>query len=519
MRKKLTDLLRILDISNISNISNSVNPEINNLQLDSRAVKPGNLFFAYPGTNLDGRDYVNNALDNGASFILYEPYEQGYNKPRLDNNNSLAVKNLSQYISQIAAEFYNNPSAEQNIYAITGTNGKTTCSYLIAGLLSASSNSTKVGVIGTTGYGEISDLLNNRINKLSTTTPDPILLQKILHDFQKAGIQDIVLEASSHALSQYRLSGVNIKTAIFTNLSHDHLDYHDSLEEYYLAKKKLFYFPSIRNIAINIDDQYGQRLLTDLAADRLADKNKKNIMLYSLNNNNFNNYLGLFAKDIKYYFNVTKIKLVLDDCGLDLTTKLMGEFNVYNLLAAIASLYINKLHINLADVILNLNTAPGRMERMNCAQKQVAVIIDYAHTPDALEQVLKALRTLKIFNKIWCVFGCGGDRDKTKRPEMGAVAARYADKIIITDDNPRTEDPKQITAEVVSGINSMNSINSNNYIIINDRKEAIKTALLEAESGDVVVIAGKGHEDYQIYGQTKLDYNERVFVRDLVKNY
>lgn len=488
------------------------------LKLDSRLIQSGELFLAYKGANLDGRNYIDDAINNGASFIFYEKNDSKKNiNKNLNENNSFAIKNLNTYVSQIAANFYDQPSLDQNIYAFTGTNGKTTCSYLLAQIVYQATHKTKdVGLIGTIGFDKISNILSSHfLNKLDTTTPDPILLQEILAYYKTEDVKTVSLEASSHALDQGRLSAVNIKTAVFTNLTQDHLDYHRNLEEYYLAKKKLFYFPSLENIVINSDDKYGVRLLTELMNVNPC----QSIMTYGFQKSK-SDTIHLQCLNYKYIDLFTQAEILLVDHKkninkkFNITTKLIGDFNISNLLAVLSALYLNNYDLEqVANFVPLLNPAPGRMESFYHVDNKISIIVDYAHTPDALEKALVALKSNRKSANIWCIFGCGGDRDKTKRPLMGAIAATYADKLIITDDNPRTEEPNQIIADIKQGIQAdyLHKL----YTVLNNRKQAIHEAIKVAKAGDVILVAGKGHEDYQIYGTEKKEYNERLVVKDL----
>ncbi len=488
------------------------------LKLDSRVIKSGELFLAYKGANLDGRNYIDDALNNGASFIFYEKNDSKKNiNKNLNENNSFAIENLNIYVSQIAANFYNQPSLDQNIYAFTGTNGKTTCSYLLAQMVFQATCKTKdVGLVGTMGFDKISNILSNHfLNKLDTTTPDPILLQEILAGYRTQDVKIISLEASSHALDQGRLSAVNIKTAIFTNLTQDHLDYHQNLEEYYLAKKKLFYFPGVENIIINSDDRYGVRLLTEV----MNSNSGQSIMTYGFERSKYNTtHLQCLSYKCIDLFTQAEILLVDHKKNINkkftIATKLIGDFNISNLLAVLSALYLNDYDLEqVVNFVPLLNPAPGRMESFYHVDNKISIIVDYAHTPDALEKALVTLKSNHKNANIWCIFGCGGDRDKTKRPLMGAIAAKYADKIIITDDNPRTEEPNQIIADIKHGIQSEYLYKL--YTVLNNRKQAIQEAIKVARADDVILVAGKGHEDYQIYGAEKRKYNERLVVKDL----
>lgn len=335
----------------------------------------------------------------------------------------------------------------------------------------------------------------------------------MLGELQSTGCHNVCLEASSHALDQYRLSGINIKTAVFTNLSHDHLDYHHTLEDYYLAKKKLFLFETIHNIVINIDDSYGERLLNELIQSNLI--HEKKIFIYGFSQEKLAKY------NLPYVFYVNN-KLVYwclgDSFEYNYNSCLIGNFNIYNNLAVIAAMLANNYSfIEIMTRLPELKPAPGRMEVFHCHRKSVDLIVDYAHTPDALEKALKALNNSKteISNHIWCVFGCGGNRDKDKRPKMGNVAAVYSDRLIITDDNPRTESAENIINDIKKGIRPgyLHKV----FAIINNRREAIKLALENSVAGDKILIAGKGHEDYQICGTESLSYNEREYVAKLIE--
>lgn len=531
--KLLHDLLKVLpEFADSKLLVQHENITIQGIKLDSRFVTPGDLFIAYRGTVLDGRDYIEQAIKNGAKVILYE--STALDSRLLDDHKDIifiAVFELDKYISQIAAEFFNNPSSAQAVYAVTGTNGKTTCSFLLAQLLSLLNNND-IGLVGTVGYGGVNDIIANKnYSQLNNTTPDPIFMQQILAEFKQQNINHVALEASSHALDQQRLAAVNISTAIFTNLTHDHLDYHQSLENYFAAKKKLFYFSTVKNCVINSDDAFGSKLLEDLLVSTKVQDFK--IAIYGFadeykTDSNNSNIVSLFCKnvrDLKDSEYGLELELVLNDPDnniekiLNVKTQLLGKFNSYNLMAVIASLYLN--NYDLAEIQKytdKLIAAPGRAEVFYCQDRAVSVIVDYAHTPDALEQILSMLRS-QAKAHIWAVFGCGGDRDKSKRPIMGRIAAKYADYLIITDDNPRTEDPREIVKNIMSGIdsNAKNTRTTSKVVdIIHDRKQAISTALQRAKPGDIILVSGKGHEDYQIYGSKKIDYNEREFVRSLV---
>ncbi len=535
MSKQLIELLQVLpDSKSYQGNKDLASIIINDIKLDSRAVTTGDLFLAYQGTHLDGKNFIQQAFANGAVAVLSdEPYQhyQNYQNYQTYGQKTtglvLYIKNLSQYISALAAAFYNNPSAKQNLYVITGTNGKTTCSYLLAQLLYLLNNKQETGLISTIGYGNIGNILATGVFKpLAMTTPEPIMLQKILHEYEADSIQNVCMEGSSHALSQHRLAAVNIKTAVFTNLTHDHLDYHKDIEDYFLAKRKLFYFASVQHTVINIDDRYGKRLVAEL----LEDKKTKPI-IYSMDKNNIesfkqSNLSYVYCKHVVFSEGEIKTDLVVEiydhlkkqSVDLNLSYQPLGDFNIYNLLAVIGCAYANDYKLSdLQECVSLLKSAPGRMESFYNQDKKITLVVDYAHTPDALLQVLQTLKEYiknnKLTSKLWCIFGCGGDRDSSKRPVMGKVAAEYSDLVIITDDNPRTESADNIIKDIIAGIEDKNKI----YQVINSRTEAINAAINAASINDVILIAGKGHEDYQIYGNNKTNYNERQYVAQLVK--
>jgi UDP-N-acetylmuramoyl-L-alanyl-D-glutamate--2,6-diaminopimelate ligase len=535
---QLLDLLIKLKNRNIlecaQQLSSFNDINISNICLDSRKVKAGDIFIAYKGTTCDGRDFIESAITNKAHVIIYDADNYELSNSLVSNYKDvvfLPVKSLPKYISDIAGIFYDEPSRHQNIYAVTGTNGKTTCAFLAAQLL-ANINHSISGFIGTIGYTEINHKQNSHciLNKLTTTTPDPVQLQQILSEYRAKDIKDICLEASSHALVQDRVNGININTAIFTNLSQDHLDYHNNMDDYFNAKSELFFFSSVKNIIINIDDKYGVRLFNKLlqyAKDTADNISNKTILLYTCDNVKYQEFKHRLIDGcgIMYYYSRDSSITIYDyrknyESGLyqiKMPPDLIGRFNIYNILAVISALLANGYNIDdILKHIVNLKPPPGRMEIFH-ADNNVKLIVDFAHTPDALCKSLQAIRQhyANTINKVWCIFGCGGDRDAAKRPAMGKIAAEYADQLILTDDNVRTEDPKQIIADILSGID--NSFETKVFATINNRQQAIKQALTSASPNDIILIAGKGHEDYQIYGNKVLNYNEREYVSGLVK--
>jgi UDP-N-acetylmuramoyl-L-alanyl-D-glutamate--2,6-diaminopimelate ligase len=456
---------------------------ISGLTLDSRAVRPGEVFFALAGTQQHGEVYIKSSLEKGASAILKEASVAGIEQ--LDGGiPCISIPNLSQQVGAIAARFYNNPSDNMQVIGVTGTNGKTSITHAIAYLLNT--QNTACGVLGTLGYGVYGNL-----KTASHTTPDAISLQALFAKL-KTEVSTVAMEVSSHALVQGRVNAINFDTAVFTNLSRDHLDYHKTMQAYGEAKLRLFTMPNLKTAIINSDDAFGQQILNNLASTVTP-------LTYSLHDKS----ADIYAKIERYDNNGSVFTIQGEQCYFPW----FGEFNISNILAVLAVLLNSGYSLSkLLQEIKTLPAVPGRMERFGTSD-QPTIIIDYSHTPDALKQ---ALLTLKQHNKgiLWCVFGCGGDRDKGKRPIMGEVAQTYADKVIITDDNPRHETSQSIIDEILQGCPKPEAVIAN-------RKLAIEYALQQATVDDIVLIAGKGHEDYQEIGDQRLPFSDR----ELVSNY
>lgn len=467
---------------------------IGGITLDSRHVREDDLFIATIGTQEDGRKYIEQAVTQGAVAIVTEGDTNlsAILEVKQQENRSvpiIAINNLKPKIGAIAAKFYGYPSQHLTVIGVTGTNGKTSVTQFLARALQAAG--TSCAVIGTIGNG-----FPDHLSVSNLTTPDPITLQKIMAHYLIQGAQAIAMEVSSHSLAQERVNGVNFNTAIFTNLTRDHLDYHGTIENYAAAKLRLFQQPGLKNAIINLDDPYAPLFLEQMP---------KNIMVY-----------GYAMGDTKNFPNlpivrVTQVELTSHDFNAtvespwgngQLKSHLLGRFNISNLLAVLTALCL--LEIPFADALQYLAvmpTVPGRMQTFGGA-KLPTIVVDYAHTPDALAQALTALRE-HCQGRLWCVFGCGGDRDKGKRPLMAQIAERYSDNIIITDDNPRTEGSAVIISDIEKGLLCPWAAE-----IIPDRHDAIAHAINSAQSGDVVLIAGKGHEPYQIVGTEKLSFSD-----------
>jgi UDP-N-acetylmuramoyl-L-alanyl-D-glutamate--2,6-diaminopimelate ligase len=476
---------------------------IADLTLDSREVRAGSLFFALPGRSSTGQprhglQFAAEALARGASAVLWEPVK-GFAPPALPPSVFAApVADLHQLVGRIADRFFNWPSSQLRIVGITGTNGKTTCAYLVAQCLERLKS--VAAYMGTLGWGRIGALQSP-----THTTPDVISVHRELAELKAQGVRDVAMEVSSHALDQGRVDGVSFHSAALTNLSRDHLDYHPTMQAYGEAKARLFAFENLRHVIINIGDPFGRQI-----AQRYTGRAPLTAVWIGAAGAGWLADRSLHASDVTVDLHGVGLTLEGSFGELHLDTKLLGRFNAENSLVVLGCLL--SLGVALADAAAALaecSAPPGRMEVIEpeLSGKPLAVI-DYAHTPDALAKALGTLRE-HCRGQLWCVFGCGGDRDPGKRPMMGAVADELADRIIVTDDNPRSENPADIVRDIMRGIKSGRAG------IIHDRGEAIATALNEAAAADVVLIAGKGHEEYQIYGLTRRNFSDR---REALRN-
>jgi UDP-N-acetylmuramoyl-L-alanyl-D-glutamate--2,6-diaminopimelate ligase len=457
------------------------------LAIDSRAVEPGDVFLAYPGEQADGRKFVAQAVAAGAVAVLWEP--KGFAWDAALGVPNLAVPGLRDKAGLIAAEVYGHPSRTLWSIGITGTNGKTSCSHWLAQALTACDR--KGAIIGTLGNG-----FPGALSASSNTTPDPVTLQEQLKRYLDQGAQSVAMEVSSHALAQGRVNGMRFHVALFTNLSRDHLDYHGDMESYALAKSALFAWPQLEHAVLNFDDPFAPELVQ--RARRSG------------------------AQVLGYGFDAGEVRgdaLVVSPTGLqfDVATPwgeahvksgVLGRFNASNLLGVLAVLLASGVSLDRAVRALHdLQPVAGRMQQIRIPGRPL-VVVDYAHTPDALEKVLITLREVikdskaaAADSRLICVFGCGGSRDKGKRPMMGDIASRLADSVIVTSDNPRNENPRAIIDDIVAGMAA-------NYHVVEDRAAAIDRAIRHARPDDVVLIAGKGHEDYQEIAGVKLPFSD-----------
>ncbi|WP_420823633.1 UDP-N-acetylmuramoyl-L-alanyl-D-glutamate--2,6-diaminopimelate ligase [Sulfuricaulis limicola] len=463
------------------------NRGVRGLQTDSRRVQPGDLFLALPGMLADGRDYIGDAVASGAGAIAYET-DDGY-LLRGAPVPAFGVSGLRHKIGVIADRFYGAPSRRLVVVGVTGTNGKTTCTQLLAQALDQPPK--RCAVIGTLGSG-----FPGALNASIHTTPDAVTVQRLLGDYRDLGAAHVAMEVSSHALEQGRVNGVRFHVAVFTNLTRDHLDYHGDMTAYGQAKAKLFAHEGLKYAVINHDDDFGRRLLAGVGAPVAC-------LSYGIEGGDVR------AREVRPSSEGLWLRIQTPHGETELRSPLIGHFNVYNLLAVLATLLALGVELRDAAARLTRAQAPaGRAERFGGARGLPLVVVDYAHTPDALEKILTALRE-HTRGKLWCVFGCGGDRDRGKRPVMGEIAERLADTVLLTDDNPRHESGDAIIADIVGGMRAAPRI-------IRDRRNAIATAIGGATEGDIVLIAGKGHEDYQQVGDERRPYSDRDTVRTLL---
>ncbi len=465
------------------------------LRSDSRAVQPGDGFVAWPGAATDGRRFVPAALAAGAAACLVE--DEGAAAFGFDDARIASLPGLKATAGAVADAYFGAPSRRLSVVASTGTNGKTSTAWWTAQALTALGR--RCGFIGTLGIGEPPRVgagepgTAGAVLATGLTTPDPVMLHGALRRFADQGYSACALEASSIGLDEQRLNATRIEVALFTNFTRDHLDYHAGMDAYWAAKRRLFAWPGLRAAVINIDDEYGAQLADDLRGAGLDLWTVSRLGPARLAAH------GLFYSSSGLSFDVTE-----EAAAAAVQSMLVGDYNASNLLVVMGAL--RALGVPLADAaaaVSRVTPVPGRLQR--AAGGDIDVLVDYAHTPDALEQVLHALRPLAAARqaRLWCVFGCGGDRDATKRPLMGAIAARGADRVVITSDNPRHEPPAAILAQVLAGVPGHDEVD-----VIVDRREAIAHAVCNAAPGDVVLIAGKGHEDYQDVAGVKHPFSD-----------
>jgi UDP-N-acetylmuramoyl-L-alanyl-D-glutamate--2,6-diaminopimelate ligase len=461
-------------------------PEIFGITLDSRAVQQGWLFIAVPGARTDGRAYIAGAYSRGAASVVYEV--NGFESDARSAS-AIGVRALRRHVGDIADRFYGAPSRKLKVVGVTGTNGKTTTTHLLAQVLDRPD--ARCGLIGTLGSG-----FPGQLDPSAHTTPDAVSVQRLLAEFVVAGAKAVCMEVSSHALDQARVVGVVFDIAVFTNLTRDHLDYHGDMDAYAEAKARLFDAPHLKAAVINQDDAFGRALIERL-------RGRTPVLSFGLQGGDVQ------ASVVETSPDGLTLTVVTPQGEVQLHSALLGRFNAANLLAVLAVLLAAGVPLaEAANALAHAQPVAGRMERFGGKDVQPLVVVDYAHTPDALEKALQALRE-HTPGKLMCVFGCGGDRDRGKRAQMGRIAEQLADIVILTNDNPRHEDPALIIREISAGMQTVPSI-------VPDRVHAIRAALSEARIGDTVLVAGKGHEDYQQVGDQRLAYSDRDTVRALM---
>ena len=491
--KTLKDIISTLDVQQVQG---DQNVSIQDITADSRAVKLNSLFIALDGATVDGHNYIDKAVAAGAVAVIVSKL---VTVP--DDVCVITVSDTRQAMMVCVPYFFDYPANRMRMVGVTGTNGKTTTTHMIRHILKAQGH--KVGVIGT-----VHIMIGDTSYPIHNTTPDVVDLQHILHQMVQENVEYCVMEVSSHALALGRVSGVEFDTAVFTNLTQDHLDFHKTFENYLAAKCKLFEQVSAPNqvkdnkgAVINIDDSYGHRVMEKTTAPTIT---------YST--------LGkgtLNASDVHMSTKNSQYTVNYKGESYPVSMNTTGLFNVYNTLAAIGACLQEGISMEAIDTALKtFSSVPGRFELIEEGQ-DFAVVVDYAHTPDGLQNILETAKAIKE-NRIIIVFGCGGDRDATKRPIMGRIAAEYGDKIYVTSDNPRTEDPVQIVKDVEVGVKEALR-DGTSYEVIVDRREAINHAIHDAKAGDIVIIAGKGHENYQILKNETIHFDDREEARKALK--
>jgi UDP-N-acetylmuramoyl-L-alanyl-D-glutamate--2,6-diaminopimelate ligase len=470
-------------------VSGSLNVEVLGISYDSRTIQNGYAFFALPGHNTDGSKYISEAIKKGASVIVSHSNVETCQIPLI------IAEDIFRFMSIFSAKFYNYPDRELNIIGVTGTNGKTTVTYMIDSIFAHAG--IDCGVMGTINYR-----YKDKVIEAPNTTPQASDIYKIMREMLNFGVKHIVMEVSSHALSLGRVYGIDFDITVFTNLSQDHLDFHKTMDNYFEAKSVLFRLlgtgtkKNMKFAIINIDDKYGKKF-----ADMGLNTEKK---FYSISDGN-KIKADFKAQNIDISSSGSKFDLIYAAKTAKINIKHFGLHNVYNALAALAATICSGIEFRkVIEGLNNTRQVPGRLERVDTGHLVFEVFVDYAHTENALKNVLQAIKKIK-HKRIITVFGCGGDRDRTKRYLMGKVAVEMSDFVFVTSDNPRTENPNLIVLDIESGIKK---VYRTNYKVVVEREEAIKEAVMMADKGDIVLLAGKGHETYQIIGLDKIHFSD-----------
>lgn len=483
-------LKKLLDGLKYTIIKGNDDLEINEIQYDSRKVKKNDAFICIKGYQSDGHNFANSAIGKGANVIICEDDISLSN----DNASVIKVTDTRKALAIMGANYFNNPSKEMKMIGVTGTNGKTTTAFMIKTILEEAGY--KTGLIGT-----IANFIGKERLDTERTTPESFELQKLFREMADKGCKYCVMEVSSHSLSLDRVYGIEFEAGIFTNLTRDHLDFHKTFENYYKAKYKMFQRSKIS--IVNEDDSYGKRVIEDLKKD-----NKSKCIAYSIKE--ASSYRATNEVCESTHISYT---LKYNNKEENILVGLPGEFNIYNSLGAIACMDALNIDMNSIKKGISEVVVLGRCEMTGKKYNlPYTIILDYAHTPDGLKNILETARGFTK-NRLISVFGCGGDRDKVKRPQMGGIGVELCDYSIITSDNPRTENPSSIIEDIVKGINDSKN---DKYQVVENRKEAIEKAIDFAKDGDVIVIAGKGHEDYQILNTGKIHFDEREVVDEIL---
>lgn len=501
---KLAELLKSLTDATIETpelYAQLAEQAVDGVTNDSRQVKPGVIFVALGGSRMDGHQFLAGAASQGALALVVDAGRKG--AVQIPNNVVIiSVKSTYKALAELSSALHGFPGQHMRLVGVTGTNGKTTVTHLIEQMLE--DQGKKVGLIGTLGHKTSKQ---QNYDSTGHTTPMATELQEILHEMRDDGNECVVMEVSSHALEQYRVYGCDFEVAVLTNITQDHLDYHKTMEQYWQAKALLFSRLDVSNgkkraAVINLDSDYAQEFIA-------ACPKGVELFTYAIHSPEAN----VRIENPNYSIAGSSFTVITPVGKADVKLKLGGQFSVYNALAALASGLA--LGIPLEACVKSIERVPGIRGRFEVVSEKPYVIVDYAHTPDGLENVLNAARVVTPENgRLIAVFGCGGDRDATKRPKMGRIAERLADLLVITSDNPRTEDPQQIITDVISGIQRFDS---SRMVVDVDRKQAIHQAIDMAKPEDIIVVAGKGHEDYQILGDRTIHFDDREVVQDYVK--
>lgn len=484
-------------LSSILPASISLKPEYNievkRLILDSRTAQQGDVFIALRGTQIDGRKFIPDVIQRNVAAVLVDTDEANPAVSLQNNIPIIPIKNLRDHVGPIAAAFYGQPAQHMKMFGVTGTNGKTSTTHFLAQALS--SFNLPCGVIGTLGNGMYGEL-----GEAGLTTPDALTLQATLQRFYQQGAKAVAMEVSSHSIDQSRVKGIPFETGIFTNLTQDHLDYHGTMEVYAAVKKQFLADYPVRHLVVNVDDAYGKCWANELSEHR-------SLIAYSLQKTELPNTIpAVYAESVKLSLTGMTARIVSPWGSGDLSLRLIGQFNLSNVLAVLTALCLQEIPF---DEVLNtlsvLKPVPGRMQVLG-GHGAPLVVVDYSHTPDSLQKALQALKH-HTTGKLICVFGCGGNRDAAKRPIMASIAEQEADVVVVTNDNPRHEDPEEIARQIMAGFKEKDRVS-----VMLDRAKAIKKSIQCATANDCILIAGKGAESYQQIGDTKHPFDDAAEV-------